>query len=430
METTIIKYSSRNTFLKQAPSLFEEINYGCLGLAKEAGALYADIDILIEKQDAINWIALCELHFPDTYWQVIRHQGVIYLRAYFPDHSYLEIDLIFEARVKGIQFVDVSYLLDLSKPGADGWKRIPEQEYLTYKCLFLRLNGLSPKQIIETIQPKGNLFVETGPILRMIQSSDLKGLSRWLDQKMNKIEKELPNQWFHKLVRRLSQFKDKGKKLPPMISFSGVDGAGKSTLLDSFHELLEKKYRRRVVRLRHRPGLLPILSVWRYGKNKAHQRAKEGLPRQGNNQSTLSTTIRFTYYYLDYLLGYLIKVLPLRLKGNIILYDRYYFDFIADPRRTNLSNGASIFRKLYFFVPKVRANFLLYAPSDIILSRKKELSAEDIDELTDSYLSLFSSLSSRYREQSYQAIENIQIEETQKKLEAKWIDLNKKLNFY
>ena len=42
-------------------------------------------------------------------------------------------------------------------------------------------------------------------------------------------------------------------KKSKIITFSGVDGAGKTTILREFTELLEKKYRRNVVELRHRP---------------------------------------------------------------------------------------------------------------------------------------------------------------------------------
>jgi predicted AAA+ superfamily ATPase len=65
-----------------------------------------------------------------------------------------------------------------------------------------------------------------------------------------------------------------------IITFSGVDGAGKSTVISEVSELIEKRYRRPVKVLRHRPSLLPILSVWTKGKEKAHEDAVNSLPRQ------------------------------------------------------------------------------------------------------------------------------------------------------
>ena len=59
-----------------------------------------------------------------------------------------------------------------------------------------------------------------------------------------------------------------------IITFSGVDGAGKTTILRQFKELLEQKYGRSVIELRHRPSILPILSAVKHGKKKAEQKTQ------------------------------------------------------------------------------------------------------------------------------------------------------------
>lgn len=53
-----------------------------------------------------------------------------------------------------------------------------------------------------------------------------------------------------------------------IITFSGVDGAGKTTILTKVKELIEDKYKKEVVVLRHRPSILPILSAIKHGKKK------------------------------------------------------------------------------------------------------------------------------------------------------------------
>ena len=197
-----------------------------------------------------------------------------------------------------------------------------------------------------------------------------------------------------------------------IITFSGVDGAGKSTVISEVSELIEKRYRRPVKVLRHRPSLLPILSVWTKGKEKAHEDAVNSLPRQGNNKNSLSSLLRFGYYYTDYILGQFVIYTKYVLRGKIVLYDRYYFDFIADARRSNIQLPKSVTETGYHFLMKPEFNFFLYAAPEKILSRKKELSYHSICDLTSEYSSLFSKLERKNQRVKYLAIENNDLDVT------------------
>jgi hypothetical protein len=75
-----------------------------------------------------------------------------------------------------------------------------------------------------------------------------------------------------------------------------------------------------------------------------------------------------------------------------VVYDRYYFDFIIDPKRTNLRINQNIAKFFYSVVFKPNLNVLLYAPSDAILKRKQELTKETIETLTTNYRNLFEEL--------------------------------------
>ena len=197
-----------------------------------------------------------------------------------------------------------------------------------------------------------------------------------------------------------------------VITFSGVDGAGKSTVIEHVKERLEKKWRKRVVVIRHRPSVLPILSAWKYGKQGAEARSVQNLPRQGQNFSLSSSLVRFSYYYLDYVVGQVVIWLKHTRRGHIVLYDRYYFDFINDGRRSNINLPARFTQALYAFVSKPKLNFFLYADPQEILRRKQELSASTITQLTQQYKSLFSELGARYRRSRYVPIENQDLDTT------------------
>ncbi|MBO0949644.1 phosphotransferase [Fibrella forsythiae] len=191
-----------------------------------------------------------------------------------------------------------------------------------------------------------------------------------------------------------------------IVTFSGVDGAGKSTVIEQTKLEIEKKLRQRVIVLRHRPSLLPILSAWQYGRREAEQRSTNRLPRQGTNQSGLSSLLRFAYYYADYLLGQFYVQVKYVWRGYIVLYDRYYFDFINDSRRSNVQLPSGLAAGLYRFLMKPQLNVFLYAPAEDILRRKQELDAETIADLTRQYLGLFDSLQKQYPSSEYMPVLN------------------------
>ena len=196
------------------------------------------------------------------------------------------------------------------------------------------------------------------------------------------------------------------------VTFSGVDGAGKSTIIEEVRQSLQQKYRQKIVVLRHRPSLLPILSSFRYGKSEAEKRTREKLPRQGNNKSGISSFFRFLYYYLDYLLGQYYVYFRYTLRGYTVLYDRYYFDFIIDSRRSNIVLPKGFLRFCYTFIFKPQVNVFLFAPAEVIYSRKQEMSINDISALTSEYKELFDELGRDNKREQYLVINNINLDET------------------
>ena len=205
-----------------------------------------------------------------------------------------------------------------------------------------------------------------------------------------------------------NMFADKGF----IVTFSGVDGAGKSTVIENIKQYVDKNLRKKVVVIRHRPGILPIISAWKHGKQKAEHISVQNLPRQGNNSSKISSLLRFAYYFLDYLLGQWYIQIRYVATGYVVLYDRYYFDFINDSKRSNINLSPSFTKWWYRFLLKPRLNFFLYADANLILQRKQELDGPTIKGLTKKYLSLFDDLKIHSHKALYIPIENIQLADT------------------
>ena len=100
------------------------------------------------------------------------------------------------------------------------------------------------------------------------------------------------------------------------------------------------------------------------------------------------------------------------LRGHVVLYDRYYFDFINDSRRSNIQLPETITKSGYKLLLKPDLNFFLYAEPELILSRKKELDSSTIKQLTQKYLDLFKHLNRGKAQSRYIPIENIVLEDT------------------
>ena len=120
---------------------------------------------------------------------------------------------------------------------------------------------------------------------------------------------------------------------------------------------------------------------------------------------------RFLYYYTDYFFGQFYIYFRHVLLGHVVLYDRYYFDFIIDSLRSNVRLPQWITKAGYTLLMQPNLNFFLYADSETILARKKELEPLAIEKLTKDYLRLFGLLNKGNAER-YFPIENNDLNST------------------
>jgi thymidylate kinase len=355
------------------------------------------------------------------------------IQLFFTDNSFLSIDLLTAFHRKSLEYIDAGEMLD-NAVEQDGIKVLPPAYDYLYIYLFYQLNfDAVPAKYANPFGSIG-IGVETEVLKLLGRKAGVRvrrltetfaWSSTWRQRSIDFLLRKPANRLSLRLVRCLRYAVDTLMDLLRtkgiMLTFSGVDGAGKTTILGEVRVLLEKKYRRKVVVLRHRPSILPILSAWKYGKEEAEKKCVESLPRKGTNRSFFSSLFRFTYYYTDFLLGQLLIYAKYMLRGYVVLYDRYYFDFIVDGRRSNILLPSVFIRQLYRFVYKPQLNVFLYAAPEVILRRKKELSATDITQLTDRYKILFHRLGG---ERNYLCIENMDRGATMARIEQAFIQLN------
>jgi len=383
----------------------------------------SDLDILIKKGGSKKIEAFL---YESTLFSKIEKEvlaGVVHFYLYFKNGDFLQIDLLNKFVRKDLIYLSAKEVFANSIIIAD-IKTYPTYLLFEHTLLFNLLNnsGLSNKyvQYFESLSNK-----EQQSILNKFNEKYGTNYEKLAaTSQFNTTNKNLVTTYLKTLAENsfLSRLKNKmaylgginrqiRQKRGRIITFSGVDGAGKSTIIKDTLDLLGGKYRKKVVVLRHRPSLLPIISAWKYGKKQAEQKSIERLPRQGNNNSKISSYLRFGYYYIDYLLGQFYIWAKYLVRGYTVVYDRYYFDFIIDGKRSNINMSSTLPKFLYAFVAKPDLNFFLYADATIITKRKQELSPSVITQLTQKYLSLFKDFTKIYKGK-YINIENIDRQKT------------------
>ncbi len=380
--------------------------------------LESDLDILYPSADLSQILEFVQQH-PNIFdFNLLRQHQMAQVFIHFKDGGFLQIDFLFQLVRKDLVYLTNREVFSVQRI-VDGVKTYEPKLLLTHLLLFNFLNysGLSTKYINYFNALPSNQRID---LIRYINQrfnttfQSFEEMAIYTAKIRNKLVKQVKKNGENTIFQRVKHYaryiKSASHSLRNVrgiiISFSGVDGAGKSTILTDVEMALKRKYRQHVVRLRHRPSILPILSAWRYGKAEAEQRSVERLPREGTNKSTIGSLIRFMYYYMDYLLGQVVIFFKYTIRGYTVLYDRYYFDFIVDGKRSNIQLGTNLPKWLYHFVQKPDLNIFLYAEPEVILARKQELTAETINELTTNYKNLFHNLENNFK-QTYLPIENV-----------------------
>jgi thymidylate kinase len=389
----------------------------------------SDLDIVLEKEAVNTLVSFCKNHSKVGKVKVFSKSFMSTVEIFFKDEGFLAVDFIHAFKRKNIIMMDVDAVLNSARPNANGYL-IPDPVLdFEYAYLFYQLNGASiPEkyqrhfadvidgggmEIPSHIQIKYDLTSYSKAELMSFNPKIQAQIGRKISASSLNFGFKFINHWFDYAMDTVY---DITNRQGLVITFSGVDGAGKTTIIDKVKRKLETKYRKEVVLLRHRPGVLPILSAIKHGKKEAEQIASVTMPRLGNNNNVLSSLARFTYYFSDYMLGQIYVYFKYTLRGKIVLYDRYYFDFINDAKRSNIQLNRGFVKSLYRLVFKPDLNFFLYADAPTILSRKKEMVAEEIVRISSLYQKLFTEMERDYKTGVYTSIENKNLEDTLRKV--------------
>jgi len=175
-------------------------------------------------------------------------------------------------------------------------------------------------------------------------------------------------------------FKYKLKRLAKTPGFSiailGTDGSGKTTIINKLIPLLEKPLHNKLYCSHMRPNMTPNIAQL-FGK--PFDSNLNLNPHKELTSGFFISLIRLLYYLFDYIFGYWIIVnTVLAKKTTIWFFDRYYYDYLFDQKRSCIKMPIWIIKLFGLFVPTPNLIICLGANSNLIYSRKAELPIDEI----------------------------------------------------
>ncbi|MBF6606408.1 MAG: hypothetical protein IVW53_12575 [Chloroflexi bacterium] len=156
----------------------------------------------------------------------------------------------------------------------------------------------------------------------------------------------------------------------------GPDGTGKSTLAAS---LMTDAAPLGSVRYHQRFGVLP---------RSATSRIAPADPHLARPYGRWLSAAKVVYLYVDFVVGWLVRVLPARRRGGWVVMERGWADLAVDPRRYRLDRVDRLVRILGRLAPRPDVILLLDVGAEIAHDRQGELSVTEIERQRQAWLTL------------------------------------------
>lgn len=170
-----------------------------------------------------------------------------------------------------------------------------------------------------------------------------------------------------------------------VIAVLGTDGSGKSTVINAITPIVNEAFHKSVVYNHLRPNVIPDIAVL-MGKRKKAEKEEVVVvsdPHAGKQSGFAGSLVRWGYYMIDYIFGYLKKVWPaIHTKSKVFIFDRYYYEYYFDQKRSHTSLPQWILRVGEWFLPRPDLILCLGGDPKKIYERKPETSLEEVTRQT------------------------------------------------
>lgn len=162
------------------------------------------------------------------------------------------------------------------------------------------------------------------------------------------------------------------------IAFLGTDGSGKSTIIENIKPPLLDGFHKAVYYEHMRPNKFPSIAKL-FGKQVDFNQPVTN-PHGSSTSGFVGSLLRWLYYLLDYTFGFYLKIWPKKaIKSSVWLFDRYYYDYLIDPKRARIKLPHWILKLGQFLIPEPDLILCLGTEAKAIHKRKPELSLDEVE---------------------------------------------------
>ena len=260
----------------------------------------------------------------------------------------------------------------------DVWLRYPE------------FSSILEKMLGKDIYPKISACIEQKDFDTMLSYSSI--VSQRLRQYSNQTS-FVRNQYrrIRFITQKVNRIIFRYRKYEKSFSVMAPDGTGKTTFLTQLLNRLAFLYVdapndiKRFHLYHFRPGLFPNLGAVGEKARVMKQDTDFTNPHRAKPAGFLSSLIRITYYWFDYVLGWMYYTRRDVQYDLYTVYDRYSYDLLVDPRRTRLKLTYWVRRCFVACMPHPKINFFLKASPDVIIKRNAELTHNEIIRQVSAY---------------------------------------------
>lgn len=369
-----------------------------------------DIDILIDSDFQIDAIKILLKSASELNYQLIWQNKLDYLSGFafaklINEEVYsLKIDLFEGFKWHGCTYIDHNLIFD--KTICHNGFRVPNKGHeafimIVYYILYAKkIKEKYHSEIYNNVENHFSDFKEivynhfavkiADKIIDLVQNKKIEELIQLRKPIRNEIvfkslrKKSIVIDYFHHFKCEIFG----RRKMGFFIAFSGPDGAGKSTLVQPFIDFLYDLGLSQTNKPHHfLTKNIPSLHKLP-GAPKKYAKQDYTKPYEAKETGMLSSILRTVYYYIAFLADRWFYINKMMHSNQVVIFDRYYLDLVADPKRIRISLNKGLVARLFNVLPKPNYSIIVLADKDQILERKDELTEKKLKELLISYSEL------------------------------------------